>query len=383
MYVSNMLYCVDVNLICIAVLVVVKMYTGYSKIKSFAGNSILSKITYASIFFCVYDLALYFLSKFVITDSHPFVLVCDVFYLVFYVAICYLCFIFAVSELQIMKLNRKNLLLIATPGIVSVVAATVAVIICVMSSNISYIKYLLLCCGLILTGYYIIVFVLQFFYFVLKKKMRISLKDISFTVLYFFLVFLSILVQWMFFTFYLPQIFFTFFALFGFMTLQNVQRVYDSLTGTLNRRGLDERILYYSDNPPKDPVFVMMLDINDFKKINDTFGHTVGDSALGNAAEILKTTVSKFAQKPFLYRYGGDEFLIIAENFTLVNIKRMKEMIDSESEKINIERENPYFLTFSTGVAYAKIKDGSDLYNLIHIADEAMYKEKNKIKSLS
>lgn len=356
------------------------MYTSYSKIKSLASISVLNKMTLASIFFCIYDLALYFLSKFVLSDSHIVVIICDIFYLAFYAALCFSCFVFSASQLKMLKITGKKLLVSAVPaGIVIIVA----VIVMIAQNSFDNIKNLLLCCGVALTVFYVVILILQSIYFALKKKIRFSAKSTAVTVIYFSFVFLSIIIQWLFFSFYLPQIFFTFFALYWFMTLQERQCLYDSLSRVMNRRGLDKLISHYLKNMPKNPVFVMMLDINNLKSINDTFGHTAGDSALTDAAQILKKAVGKFAEKPHLYRYGGDEFLIIAEDFSLDKIGELKEYIEAECKRKNKSPGcgKPYYLNFSTGVAFAKIESAGDLQRLIHIADEEMYKAKNYSKT--
>lgn len=211
MYVNNLLYCVDVNLICIAILFVVKMYTGYSKLKSLSSIATLNKITYVSLLFCVYDLSLYFLSKFVLDDDHTVVIVCDTVYLILYALLCFLCFVFAIAELKMIKLSAKSLVLSAVPGIITIFAAVIIMLMLSVSENTSEIKSLLLGCGIILTCYYVVIFLFQLFYFILKKKMRFNSKSITLTTLYFFFILLSIALQWFFFKFYLPQIFFTFF----------------------------------------------------------------------------------------------------------------------------------------------------------------------------
>lgn len=95
-----------------------------------------------------------------------------------------------------------------------------------------------------------------------------------------------------------------------FLTLQDGQIFNDGLTGLNNRRRLDgylkEQLAAASE---KKPVGVMMMDLNRFKLINDTYGHVEGDKALKLAAQALKKIAA--AHNVFVARYGGDEFCIV------------------------------------------------------------------------
>ena len=87
----------------------------------------------------------------------------------------------------------------------------------------------------------------------------------------------------------------------------------DDLTH-LNNRGQINRYLEQLRYSEDSKVYIMMLDINRFKGINDTYGHAEGDRALIIASEVLRRTCEQIKSQVFLGRYGGDEFTIVLQN---------------------------------------------------------------------
>jgi diguanylate cyclase len=145
----------------------------------------------------------------------------------------------------------------------------------------------------------------------------------------------------------------------------------DQLTGVLNRRGMDEtfaRELHRADRG-NTPMCVALLDIDNFKKLNDTLGHQAGDQALVHLANVIKECLRP---ADTVARYGGEEFVIILPDTPL------KEGIDAV-ERLQRELTKKFFLnnnerilvTFSAGVALRNEKE--DQEDLIGRADKAMY----------
>ena len=147
--------------------------------------------------------------------------------------------------------------------------------------------------------------------------------------------------------------------------LQKLSQV-DPLTGALNRRGLDLFL-------PDDPAFsVLMVDIDHFKKVNDTFGHAVGDEVLKRVARSLSGSLRS---GDVVVRYGGEEFLVILSEVG-VNIaakvgERARQAVADHPVKVN-GQEIP--VTISVGVA--ERRDDEDRDALIARADVALYKAK-------
>ena len=151
----------------------------------------------------------------------------------------------------------------------------------------------------------------------------------------------------------------------------------DDLTH-LNNRGQINRYmeqLHYSEDAR---IFIMMLDINRFKGINDTYGHAEGDRALVIAAQALRQTCEQIKAPVFLGRYGGDEFTIIIQNPEEgehpEQVTALIRRILSEKQQ---ENQLPYELAFSVG--YDEVRNNKDsVYDCLKRADDKLYIEKMK-----
>lgn len=155
----------------------------------------------------------------------------------------------------------------------------------------------------------------------------------------------------------------------------------DSLTGLNNRGSLEHFILNHLDNIHEQYVTAFMMDLNDFKTINDKLGHTMGDIALRTAADILKQACVTVDERMFLCRYGGDEFVIIGRDFSDTTISQLVHAINDISMQKNKENHFRYTIEFSIGVSNGICRTYDDFDKLLKQADEAMYFEKKRIKA--
>ena len=155
----------------------------------------------------------------------------------------------------------------------------------------------------------------------------------------------------------------------------------DPLT-KLSNRGQLERYTAQSSNLKSEGrrTYVMMIDINDFKLINDTFGHAEGDSALVIVAQSLVRTVQNHSYPVFLGRYGGDEFVLIAHPVSDDEIPELEKEI-RECIRLRCKSDHkPYIL--SVGIGYDKLLDGEDSFQkCMQRADEKLYINKEYVKS--
>ena len=141
----------------------------------------------------------------------------------------------------------------------------------------------------------------------------------------------------------------------------------DTLTGLYNRNMLRANYPEYKNHS----LIVTLLDIDDFKKINDVCGHETGDVALRELSEVLANTFTNTD----CYRYGGDEFLLIRldENWSQYNL----EMIHARSLLTRITlgpKKLP--LRISVGYISGVTQTGEDLRAMFHLADEMLYESK-------
>lgn len=176
------------------------------------------------------------------------------------------------------------------------------------------------------------------------------------------------------------QIGYAFALLLAFVNNQQFQVQRDDLTGLNNKNSLlTYRDSLFSRGKPTD-ITCIMIDADEFKKINDSYGHLKGDQALCDISGVLKETASAFAGRSIiLYRYAGDEFVVIGENLSEDEANsfmfRLKRGLDIANIR-NIEFGEKYFLGLSMGCVSGTCHDEHDFDELMRRADEAMYQEK-------
>ena len=120
-------------------------------------------------------------------------------------------------------------------------------------------------------------------------------------------------------------------------------------------------------------LYILMLDIDRFKSINDNYGHLIGDQALVLATQILKTACNPYNKRPYIARYGGDEFIIVLE----AQYSEIEELCNNINKLMALEsQKTEYKLSVSIGVA--KYEEGMTYSDFINKADSELYKVKNK-----
>lgn len=165
--------------------------------------------------------------------------------------------------------------------------------------------------------------------------------------------------------------------LFIYINTQNRQITTDSLTGLNNRREFDQQLQKKTEQPYGKEWGMLMLDVDDFKGINDNLGHAVGDEALWETADILRRVLGK--SKSVLARYGGDEFVVMDDYANEAEARKVIDQIGEEVSRFNREAGKSYLLSFSIGHALWSEAAGSK-ENLVNKADERMYEEKARKK---
>lgn len=156
--------------------------------------------------------------------------------------------------------------------------------------------------------------------------------------------------------------------------IQNLEHLasYDSLTNIYNRRKFFEQSSIFFDM--KDKVFVIMIDIDNFKSINDKYGHPFGDKIL---KKVTKSISKELKDGDIFGRLGGEEFAIICEEKTMIIIKNKAENIRYAVESIEVVANNgdSVNITISSGIS-SKNNANTNLDNLLQEADNALYEAK-------
>ncbi len=151
--------------------------------------------------------------------------------------------------------------------------------------------------------------------------------------------------------------------------------VKDSLTGLYNRHFLNEYLIKASELALRHghTLGILMIDIDFFKKVNDEFGHDVGDIVLQQITEILK---SRFRKADVVVRYGGEEFLVLLHDVEENKLIEIAEQIRIAVENTPFQTpQGPIKKTISIGVAVYPI-DSKDIWQVIKFADIALYHAK-------
>lgn len=143
----------------------------------------------------------------------------------------------------------------------------------------------------------------------------------------------------------------------------------DDLSGLYNRKYMNHYLDKLQNDKPKH-VYGFLLDVNDFKVINDTYGHLSGDRAIIHIGKILQNTVGNGC---VAIRMGGDEFVIFAILKSNEEALALKKHIEQNVRQFNIHSKEPFHLSFSIGIA----KYSGNIDTFLSSMDDSMYEAKN------
>ncbi|WP_300455127.1 GGDEF domain-containing protein [Desulfobacula sp.] len=152
----------------------------------------------------------------------------------------------------------------------------------------------------------------------------------------------------------------------------------DMLTGLLNRRGFDGALYPVMEDikTTHEALSVIMLDIDHFKRVNDTYGHLIGDNVLKMIGKLIKDSIKG---KDIAARFGGEEFILTLPQTPLKGAYALAEQIRLNLQKMNLKikdtGESIGQITISLGVAL--YKEGESIEAVIQRADNALYHAKN------
>ncbi len=152
----------------------------------------------------------------------------------------------------------------------------------------------------------------------------------------------------------------------------------DALTGLGNRHTMEDAFPREIERSNRDslPLSLIMLDLDNFKSLNDSLGHVTGDRMLASVAEILRR---QFRPGDILVRYGGDEFAVllprVSEDQALDIAERVREAVASY-DLTDYEHDGPA-LSVSVSIGVAELNGRQSLDDLLAAADAAMYRAKN------
>ncbi|MCF6282480.1 MAG: diguanylate cyclase [Candidatus Polarisedimenticolaceae bacterium] len=155
------------------------------------------------------------------------------------------------------------------------------------------------------------------------------------------------------------------------------QAIRDHLTGLYQRRWLDEILAkeVSLSNRHARPLSLAIIDIDHFKKVNDTYGHLVGDAVLITLAKFLENSIRT---EDIVFRFGGEEFVILMPNSDLESAEKVCHRICRNVANYTIKyHETDYHITISIGVAELLMLQSKTAHSLTEQADNALYQAKD------
>ncbi|MCD6151706.1 MAG: diguanylate cyclase [Deltaproteobacteria bacterium] len=155
----------------------------------------------------------------------------------------------------------------------------------------------------------------------------------------------------------------------------------DELTGLYNRRALFSRLVEEHSRVEryKENFSLMIFDIDDFKQVNDTYGHQVGDAILKNLAHFLK---GNLRTSDFISRFGGEEFIAILPSTEMEKARRVAEkMRHMLGKKVFEDKKGAVKIKITVSIGISQCTPGDTVDNLIKRADDALYMAKNDGKN--
>lgn len=172
----------------------------------------------------------------------------------------------------------------------------------------------------------------------------------------------------------------TFAALVVFTDIQNRNIDKDYLTGAFNRQTLDRYLRKKIEQATEEKSFAaILLDLDNFKAINDRFGHYEGDEALVGTVRVLREAVDR---RDLVVRYGGDEFCIVLDTDQPAAVRETLKRIECKLEHFTTLHRKPYQIKFSAGFAVYRKACGQDPAAFFRMIDHRMYLNKHTHLSL-
>lgn len=162
------------------------------------------------------------------------------------------------------------------------------------------------------------------------------------------------------------------------MEIQELRRIIyeDSLTQSYNRKWFEDELLDLSKLRLRDSGILVMIDLNKFKEINDTYGHVVGDKVLSLVANKLRETGGR------VVRYGGDEFIVVFDQtLSQMQVKTKIESILRYFQKVHF-KVGKYSFKIDFAFGMSSFTHDAEVLAVIELADKAMYSNKHSRQTL-
>jgi len=162
-----------------------------------------------------------------------------------------------------------------------------------------------------------------------------------------------------------------------YLNIQNSKVSKDYLTGLFNRRRFEQYLDFLiKEKHPRLIVGGILMDINGFKKINDTYGHDFGDLVLHDFAQLLLTS---FPRRYLIARYGGDEFALLMELSHEKELEQSIQSFENDLSAFNEKKNFPFELSVCMGFAVFDKQVSKTPEEFVKLLDRKMYEKKRAL----
>lgn len=372
---ESLLYIFEINIICLVVLIFIFNYYNYKTIKHSTRERVFNQLLLFSIALCFFDLCSELLNGRMFRFNH---LILEITNSLFYLSMTmigykWLNYVYICIFKEDLQPKIKRLL--QTPIVI--------LIFLILSNHFTHFLFVIDRANLyyrgegiyihwIISWSYIILATVTSLYVSFQTKSKFQRGEI---LPYFYFAIAPIIgsiIQMHYHSAASFQVAITISLLMIFFSYQNNMIQKDPLTGLKNRHVLDQ----YFDrliSPYLSPLSIIMIDVDKFKRINDEYGHLVGDQALQTTAAILNDYFIKNHPSSNLYRYGGDEFIVVDTCLDKDKLEKIKQDLLQEYQSLDII----YPLSVSIGYSCGNVYSEETIKKVVQEADKNMYKQKN------
>lgn len=384
---ANAVYYIEVNLICIIILLLLYNQL-HRKSHLFSTAGIIFELClFTTVAMCVSDIAAGCFIGMLFPGARAVLEISNILFFISIVTVSYLWLVYVLVQLRIVSnLKNRTLFLLAVPLLLFSVYAALNPVshrLFTLDAHNVYARGVGVYFHWIVTWLYLIVTTVLTAFAIAREKNKIRRQELI-PLLYFIIApIIASVVQMLFYGVTSIQVGVTVSIVIAFLSIQGNQVLTDALTGLNNRRALNNYFFDYITRHSDASLTLIMLDLNDFKHVNDRYGHMVGDRALTDTASALKAACADAPRRMFLCRYGGDEFLIAGSSLSSSEQKAFLQSIRRALAQINEASTNPYTLELSIGIACDTCADMDAVEQLLRTADDAMYAEKMRYKERS
>ena len=381
------LYFIEMNIVCISILAFLFIQWARQKKDASTGRNVIYSILSLAIIFSISDMFAGAIQEHHFVGSNVILYISNIIYFssVVFISACWT----AYAMLRAGKLymfSKRRMLIFCIPAVLFFILLVTTpfhgLVFTIDPETSAYSRG-----SLVFTHWIVCIFYVVFGIVAIVEAMNRATSKIKRGELQYLLYFpiapiVTLIFQIVFSSLTFTQFGITFSALLLYSSEQRLMVLTDDLTKLNNRRNLEiyiENTLSHISSPIS--LAVLMIDINRFKEINDTYGHLVGDVVLKNVADSLRLVCEQNEKKLFLCRYGGDEFLVVGKEIKEEELEKIRESIkNTVVQELELD-EAKIGVSASVGIAAGICTDIEDAEHLIRVSDEDMYLEKKKFRS--